>query len=168
MFISQITLTFNKDKSLSITWPIMSCILVMMLAIQLSFSNQEHVSVFKIFVTLLRCNAFLIFSKLSIGLLKFMQSLALWLSLRVSGWHIENFKKYIVKIFLVQIFRAWEFCNFQWCTMLHQGHRWRFLTLPSFYSDTYMIPKVRIGFSDVGEFMTVTDFRWQHPAPTSM
>jgi len=49
----------------------------MMLAVQLSFSNQEHVSVFKIFVTLLRCDTFLIFLKLSIGLFQFTPALAL-------------------------------------------------------------------------------------------
>ena len=52
-------------------------------------------------------------------------------------------RKFILKIFLVRIFQASEFCNFQWYTMLHQDRRWRSLTLPSFNSDTYLIEKFR-------------------------
>ena len=79
---------------------------------------------------------------------RFSKSLC-FCSATIRFWSFSNFqsvcsgysRKFILKIFLVRIFRASEFCNFQWCTMLHQGHRWRFLTLPSFYSDTYLIQK---------------------------
>ena len=126
----------NRVKSSSITWPIMGCILVMVLAVQFSFSNQEHIPVFKIFVTLLCYNTFLIFSKLSISL-----SLDRWPSDSQSPGPelpVRWFRELILKIFLVRIFQAWVFYNFQWCTMLRQGHHWRFLVLPSFYSDTYI------------------------------
>ena len=65
----------NKNRRSFITWPIMSWILVMMLAIQFSFGNQEHVSVLKIFVFLLRYDTFLIFLKFSISLLRLFKEI---------------------------------------------------------------------------------------------
>ena len=79
---------------------------------------------------------------------RFSKSLC-FCSATIRFWSFSNFqsvcsgysRKFILKIFLVQIFQASKFCNFQWYTMLHQDRRLRFLTLPSFYSGTYLIQK---------------------------